>query len=350
MTDAQRGPAPLKGWRRALLAGVAALALLAGEPEAAGAQAYLPSWWLAVEGRLFTQAGARQPWSTQTSAFVFDPTTAFIRADSGWGGRFAVGFRIAPPWSVAVSYTGLRSHKRRGDATSVYYGLLYPVVGAYRTGGAPYYPTTATVTVRNALDVIDFEIGYDVGLGAGGKLRIFAGPRLALWTHAVDTQFNYRFIFFSQTLTESLRARFIGAGPRIGADGKWTLGEAGGGTVFVRGVFAASALYGVARTVVETEMNAQFFGTSRFVFERERTHWVFSTEGALSLGFAIGATRFGTFSLEAGYRVEAWWRLLDTRGAPFAAGCACVALKQVNGSSGGNVAQHGPFLRATIKF
>ena len=204
--------------------------------------------------------------------------------------------------------------------------------------------------IDNALDIVDFEVGFDVGLGDGATLRLFGGPRILLWSHRVDTQFNFDYIVSTSVLTERLRATFFGAGPRLGADGKWTLGRFGGGAIFVRGTVSASALFGVAETRVETEMNSPGAGRFRNEFVRSRSAVVYSTEGAVSLGYTLTGVLTGRLTLEAGYRVEAWWKLMDTRGAPYAAGCACLALSGVTGSRGGNVVQHGPFFRATIKF
>lgn len=335
--------------RRALLAGVSALALSLAA-ERVRADPFLPAWWLSVEGRLYGETGARQPWAVVAGFFNANPETSYTNVRNGAGLRFALGYRIAPPWSVAIAYTGLRGNRRRGDVASKPYRYLYPVIGAYRTTGFPFYPSTARVTIDNALDIVDFEVGFDVGLGDGATLRLFGGPRILLWSHRVDTQFNFDYIVSTSVLTERLRASFFGAGPRLGADGKWTLGRFGGGAIFVRGTVSASALFGVAETRVETEMNSPGAGRFRNEFVRSRSAVVYSTEGAVSLGYTLTGVLTGRLTLEAGYRVEAWWKLMDTRGAPYAAGCACLALSGVTGSRGGNVVQHGPFFRATIKF
>lgn len=345
----------MKTTRNTLLAGAAIVALSIGNAQA---QDYLPDGtglWLSFEGRYMAATGTKVPYSANSNS----AGTTLIDLDQvgihrAWSGRIGVGYRFDNAWDISGSYTGLRSKKKHG---SVPYNNCsrYPVAGLYRS----CYDSSA-VTVKQQMDVGDFEVGYNMGLGSRTQLRLHAGLRVVSWRQSVDI--DSRYINFpshasSNQILDNNDYSFIGAGPRLGVAATFELARFGNQTLSITGDLAGSIAIGSARSRYRTRAVSPIGSSAAYYddgYDDTETRAIYNmdTSVVLNYGFPIGSMR-GTIGL--GYRFEGWWRLNNTRGAdPTKASIGGSANEPfsniVVGKNAGNQFFHGPIVRFVLNF
>jgi len=349
-----------------LLAGVAVSALIVGIPGApARAQNWFPRTgvWLDVEGGFSWMRGTRQPWAalvndSSTGASITNLLT--VRPDEGWNGRVQIGIRVAD-WDMAFAYTGLRARSASGDFSrpnSTDSGYIAPILGATRNT-IPYatYPSAfAGVKTRRQMDVGDFEVGYNMGLGSRATLRVFGGVRIASWRQQTDTFFREQYTdFFIATVDEQHRARFFGAGPRLGVAGTVPLVPFSFGQLEIVGDLAGAVLIGNSRVRVQTQSFADSgFGslvgaTLTDDYSESRTKAVYNLGTSLALQFRFTLAGAAA-ALRAGYRFDGWWGIVNTSGRPNALSFTTAAVNTRFGTRNGHQYTHGPILGLHVEF
>jgi hypothetical protein len=327
-------------FRAVLLCGAASVAL--SQPAVADVLAFPGAGlWLSLEGRYAWSFGSRQAWMGQGDAGF--ATTRFVdvfedRVESAWGGRFALGYRINPEWDFALAYTGLRGNQRKND-TPFSYVNIQQVLGPYQA-----FWNQAQVDIRNLLQVADFEVGYNVGLGQG-RLRVVAGARFADFQQTtVVTPFFPGFV-----ARDVKRSQFTGAGPRIGAEGEWPVAALGQGRISVIGSIAGSIVIGSSHQ----RWNSFSINGPTVVADLEQTERqvraAYNLEASLggSWEFLLGGR---PATIAAGYRFDGWWGINDTRTARAQVTFLAFHGSTRLGSVSGDIFYHGPFVRATLRF
>lgn len=336
-------------FRGVLLAGVAAVALV-GQPALAedpvtGPKMWRPdSFWIEIEGAYQWVSGAKQPWvSDNISEGSPSGQSLFsIRSNGALQGRVEVGFKINQRWDVAVAYTGLRENKKKGSRTHDEY--LYNVLGPYKS-----YYDDASVETRVTMHVADFEIGYEVGLGTRGLVRLHVGIRFARFNNEANTQFVYDDALY---FTESLNNSNWGIGPRIGASGKFRIRKTSRGIFSIVGAVSGSVLFGRSSSGV----SQQFVdwsgpnGTGSENYNKTSAATIFNVEGKVGIAYSFPLGAWGaTFTL--GYRGSAWWNVANTQTSPnLFPGSSYPTSFPGAGSKSGNRFYHGPFVSFRVNF
>ena len=313
--------------RSTLLAGAAAAALLAGSPQSkAFMYTSAPGWYTSLEGRYMWNAGDKVPnYIYDYNFFSSSYSGASAKAKDGWGGAIMVGYRFQNRWDIAVG--GQAGFLKGKDKASFSNGTTF-----------------ANEREKVKLDyyVLDFEAGYNMPMSAGSSMRLFGGVRGAYFKEKakgfVSGSNGSPTFFYSNG--GKRKTTYWGVGPRIGVDAK--LGISGGLHVF--GGVAGAVLIGKFKD------KTQFCGTytgGPFCYnynDKNKTKLVPNLEGELGLGYSFN-TGNGTFSLQAGYRGDAWW----------GAGTQSEIIAYRGGSSvfnykDGDHILHGPFVRLAMNF
>ncbi len=349
--------------RNTLLAGVAAIALMAAAPEATVAQER-PGWFGNIEGRYLKSFGD----DTDVSLFdfgqggratfgldVYGPASTEVELDDGWGGRLALGYRSSGPWDFTAAGSG---GWLDGDRESAYY--------YYATSTTDRVALGLTIDVEPEADyfVIDFEVGYNFQLGNPGfEGRVFAGVRYANFdqdVRGVATGFYY---YYGFTTSDDIKASstalvtrdvdYWGVGPRIGASGAMplTVSNTGHRKLSLVGAVAGSALFGDRDTDDSVDGAYVYYtydDTLRFDFfsdsaSDDESKTVFNVEAELGLSYTIAGNANGGIEITAGYRAEYWWNVNNTNWLVLGPRDGVVS------SRDGDFAVHGPFLRIGIR-
>jgi outer membrane immunogenic protein len=322
--------------RDVLLAGVSALALAAGSPEALAADLPKPSlytkapiagdppwtWW--IEGAAFWTGGGKDrfvpplgPGGSPLASFNGGP---------GWEGAIGVDYRFDPVWHVSADFRYGALTKKKPFAANFFTNT---------SGSANQITGNGTAAHREHHWAADFMVGRDVGLG-GGKAQVKFGLRIAELSATANGQgvFNC-FTPTGGTCGSAIagsvtqRSKFLGIGPRVAIEGSnplqgpWTfdysLGIAGlfGDSNFSRNISASIPLPA---------------GMSN-VFIDNRNSAAFNADASAGLSYWMSPTS----KLTVGYRFDGYWNALRS----FSATGSVVNEAQIF---------HGPFLRLTGKF
>ncbi len=282
--------------RTALFAGTAMAAIAAGMPQEAAAQSITPGFFGSLEGWYYFSAG-RNPEIFKGSSGFQNPVN---HPKGGPGGKVHLGYRFDGPFDIAL---GVQGGWLRTRTTNVGFGTITNVKSK-----ANYW-------------AVDGEFGYNT-MVSGLGVRLFAGPRLARFTH--DNTLR-GFTDGMGMVSEDFQDRFTGIGPRIGTDFSARIGSS---NFSIFGDFAGSVLFGKERVKVSTSSPPCMVDCSDSA-SKSRTVW--NVEGQLGVAYEIAPG----INLGAGYRAEYWNHVaLDLFG------------------SGGHVDRfmHGPFARVSYNF
>ena len=143
-------------------------------------------------------------------------TSYTVNAGDGFIGRIGGGYQITDRFSARLAYTGLRanSHSQTPHfATS----RVYTVLGTGSSSGV-----RAVVSTHTTVDIVDFQVGYDVGLGnidiggIGGDIQatLLGGLRYGDFSQRINAVFPFS---GSGQETDLRNSTFRGGGPTIGA-------------------------------------------------------------------------------------------------------------------------------------
>lgn len=272
--------------RRALLMTVSAAALVITVETAGVADEPNPAkkrWWVRGEGQ-FTF------WNDD---FDSDEAGVDVGLEDGWSGRLSAGTYLSRsgPWFFEGS-----AEFNRANSES-YSGGEYGAV---------------SIENDEKIDVIDLVIGRDIGVGDRHQLRVFGGARFADF----NTQTDGAYYGGTQNQTRS----FVGAGPRVGADGRFMLRD----RIMLDGGASGSVLFGRR----ENSYSASYGGYGGYSGGESESGTATNIEGSLALTYLLGRHA----EVSAGYRVAQWWNTVPS----------------LDGESDEDRLLHGPFLRLTV--
>jgi hypothetical protein len=162
--------------RKMLLVSVAAVALLSSDVSVSTADEALPKLYrpyLIIEGQFFYADGEEQQWAEITDVSNTPPNAPninhFVKPDKGWAGRIGVGAYLSPDWDVAAIYSGLRTKDGKDSGREP--GYFYPVLAELRSFYDAGFGSTS-----QTYDMLDFEAGYNVTLGAEDQHDVRLAP------------------------------------------------------------------------------------------------------------------------------------------------------------------------------
>ncbi len=309
--------------------------------------------WVALEGSYLFASGAKQPWAA-TPSNATGSEQNLLQLDSGHAlsGKIELGYRFARGFDIALSFRGLGESKKTdavaGTPIEVGPGIFYPIVFDV-LGPLKTFYSAATVESRSHLMVVDFEVGYDVGLGDRARARLHGGIRYARLAN--ETKFAGSFYGNPRFATLDINNTTWGVGPRVGVDAKVKLANAGNGYVFLVGGVAGAVLFG--RTQIDgtrTVASSTFFpGVSGFGSEKSNTS--FNVELKLGLSYAFPLASWAA-AITVGYNADLWWNIVNTRGANGSTGGLGVSnqYQAGAGTTDGNRFYHGPYISFRINF
>jgi hypothetical protein len=329
------------GFRRKLLTGVsaAAIVVLVGASDAK-AQASAPqpvSFDLFVQGGYGFAGDNSTPFAEVRSGGFQSPARSVLNVGSGdgWNGKVGGAVHFMNVWSAQLAYTGLRSTRTLGTPTyTPSFPLVSVLAGGFTNPGFAGVGTSwnrATVRTETRADVIDFQAGYDVGLG-GVSTTLLGGLRFGSFNQ--DTAVTLFDTSGGAEVNDQRQARFQGIGPTLGAKAEMPLPVPVAG-VGIEGAILAGVLFGEVRsqtTGMFTNGNLQRPRN----FSKDTVSPNVDAELALTYGMPVGGA---TMQLAAGYQVSYYGGVRDT-----ANGASSTGSEQF-GSTTDDLLYYGPFIR-----
>ncbi len=303
-------------------------------------------WFGSVEGGFSFFSGGDAVYAIDRSAYPAFSTEEAGPGNGGYG-RVGFGYRFNNSWDFGVFVSGLRSSS--GTDTTTAYGPEVPPDSRppLSAGGPVVYEPDAYEysTARGEADLssfmMDFEAGYDVGIGGDATMRLFGGLRAGYITQETSMDFGYSIADLSptnETLHVERRSSFVGAGPRLGVQGDFGLG--GGFSLF--GGLSGAVLFGSLS--VDSDSAAYGYTSSQ---RSSDTRFVYQAGGELGVGYSLADAGI-LASVQLGFRAEWTWNGVDGSAGPN------VVDPPVQNATFGNDSEdfgaYGPFLRLNFKF
>jgi outer membrane protein OmpA-like peptidoglycan-associated protein len=326
-------------FRRKLLTGVAATALIvlvgAGD---ARAQAPAPQPY---SFDLFLQGGRAFSADNTTPIGQLFTTHQILTADSGngWNGKIGGSVHFMNVWSAHLTYSGLRA--KNTTNTPNFHTTAFPLYSVLGGGfvGSPGIGTSwnrEVVKTTTRADILDFQAGYDIGLGGGIRTTLLGGLRFGSFNQETDATL-FSFAGAAQA-TDKRHSRFQGIGPTIGANVAMPLPVAGLG---VEGSVLAGALFGEVRSSTAVTFTPPTSPLLPRNFSKD--HVSPNVDAELALTYTMPAPG-AVLELAAGYQVNFYGGVRDT------ANGASIFPAQHFGSTTDDLLYHGPFARLKVRF
>jgi hypothetical protein len=308
-------------------------------PLIAAAQAESPDTRLFLEGGLIDgNAGiAYAQFYDGIDNYPFE-----VSPGSGWSGKAGIGIGLTPKIEAIIAYR--QSNTQNDDDSGVWNqtnsNSLYPIWNVLGIEDPSDDPLAAGATSWNQATVdtdvkaqmLDFLIGYDVGLGRfRGDLSILIGARYLHLVQDTDMQLLDDSDFLE--LTQSRQSHFEGAGPQIGAKFSTPLDDHG---VNITGHLLGAVIFGKQETETYSIWSYGFGENTETYSDHHRAY---SLDGRLGLSYAPDLFP-GT--MEFGYRFSYLANVRDSRNEQAA------TANDIFGSRSGDYFEHGPYMRLTF--
>lgn len=268
-----------------------------------------------------------------------------VSPGSGWTGQAGLAADLDSTLDVMIAY---RQSNTSNDADTDTFNdtnsnadhPVWNVLGlddnTFTPGATSYHQATVETEVR--AQMLDFLVGYDVGLGqAEGEFKILAGVRylrldqdtsMELWC---DREANCASPQLE--LTQSRDSRFEGAGPQIGAGFSTPLN---GPNLTITGSIIGAVIFGEQ----ETETYSIWYdGSGENTATYSDKHRAYSLDGRLGLSYA---PNLFPGAMEFGYRFSYLANVRDSRNEEAA------SADDIFGSRSDDYFEHGPFIRLTF--
>jgi hypothetical protein len=210
------------------------------------------------------------------------------------GFRIGAGYTMPnSPWTATFTYTYF--HSAGDDSLAVPAGgQLFPTL---TRPGLIDTVTSAEAKSRINLNVYDIDIGRDFAVDPTFTLRVLGGVRLASLHEGLSAFYDGGDAVGAVVATGS---SFSGAGPSVGGQGTWNLGN--GFSLFGRA--RTSLLYGNVRSrITETNRNGA-------VLDADLTDNTQRAVPVVDLGVGVN-WQYRWFSVAAGYEVSQWFQVMD---------------------------------------
>lgn len=287
----------------------------AGRPEVDGAGFYLlvdVLYWRA-------RVGGSEYALSDSSAAVLPRNGTMQQVNLGWdwGFRVGAGYNFAHDgWDANLVYT----YYRTSDSDSVASGLggaLVPLRGSSVINdqltnfsvGSFIACSKATSNSRLSYNNLDFTLGRNYYVSKMVSFRPNIGVQAAWIDLKQDTNYSGGISSFGvdnlgvHTVFVNDKQKFWGIGPRLGFEGKWTMGR--GFSLFGNG--SASILYGSWKVTHKNWFSAD---TTTNKIELNGDMHQFTTTGRLIIGLAYDAyidQDKQHFGISLGYDTQYWW-------------------------------------------
>ena len=324
---------------RSTLVGTAALVALSATPALANPPTIfdnIQGWDFSAEGAYLMGSGDL-PYAqyydehTKNYAFKVDP-------GNGWDGAFTANARFDDGTNFRATYTHMSSSQSAGTASynSSNAASDYPVwnILGYLNNRAPNGATSwnrATVTTDVRADVVDLQIGHDVGLGLDGDFMLLWGVRIADYEQNSTADIYSYGSPGSLEVTTHRASHFSGAGPQIGGTYNRATGMPGFG---LYGSALASAILGK-----QSSNNVSTFDSVTSDSRFGDTHFAYTFDAKAGLSYTMPDC---PVVVMAGYQASYLSAVRDSENEALADGTSTTF-----GSHHANLFYHGPFLRLT---
>ncbi|MEN6541051.1 Lpg1974 family pore-forming outer membrane protein [Parvibaculum sp.] len=271
----------------------------------------------------------------------------------GWTGKVGLTGRFEGGWDVNLFYSRLKSSESTGTAS--YDASNTPVdwpvwnILGWQSHSTPSGATSynsATVTTDLTADIVDLNVGYDVGLGSGsdGKLKLIGGLRYAAYTQTTSMNlFCSASVFIPQNdciparleVAQHRESRYRGFGPQFGANYSAPLSDNGLG---VFGSLVGSLLYGNQSTNTYSEWKEGDPYSTRTSYNDNHFAYTIDTQAGLSYKLPDQP-----LEVAAGYQLSWASGVRDSKNEAIATGS-----NNSFGSRRDDLLYHGPFVRLTV--
>ena len=354
----------LPQFRQTMLVGASVAALFLGSAQIAQAG----SLTIEGEGAWLAPFGDEVIFATRRSSpdgITFTDTNNSVARGEDFSIRGLATWRFGNGWSVGFGAGAANFDNTAAAPTATLYNalpdrsFLFPQIttvpddGIGFCFGAPAGTCEQVYTNANArldtdLDFIDFEIGWDVGIGNRGSTRFFAGLRYARFDETLRGSFsnNQYFYYYSQTLDVTRKSSFDGLGPRIGFTADIPIGNS---NFSFGGTFAVAALFGEVTTNVTATHTLRTIGgipfnTNNFASSSKSSEEVvYTVEVAPQISYNLDAGGMSG-KISVGYRFDHYLGMVDTATRQSISGTP------PGGDNNDDVKFDGPFLRVGMTF
>lgn len=329
-----------------LLVGTAAVALFAAAPGrdaiaqyVSGGQAPGTFSASAEGGYAIGTSTNNSVWGEAPAGYHGDPepygaVPLSVGGGDGFVGRAALGYQYDPHWSFGIMYTGLRTSQSSGQN-----GLLATVQGGGTKWGHPQTGYNGSVKTSIAADIVDFQVGYDYGLGRGGIATALIGIEYGRFGQKTDVTMHQGCGYSCDPSAGTDRnSTFSGVGPTLGVKGQMPLtGDVRHGLGLV-GQVQGGVLFGSLDS--DTTAYGLYDPTSRDI-DHDRT--AETVQAQLGLTYAVHVGASSDLQLALGYQVMYFAGVRDSRNGVSEVGATY-------GSETDDLLYHGPFARLTLNF
>lgn len=270
------------------------------------------------------------------------PSSTVYPFTVGSGSGFDIGGGVSAhfdnPWSANLAYTGLRSSKSGDTGQYGDYAVVSVLPNGYKAGepgvGTSY--NEAKVKTDVAADVIDFQAGYDVGLGEGISGTVLGGLRYAQISQ--NTHVGILDLGGFLEYSDHRDSKYWGLGPTVGLKASMPFEDSGFG---VSGSLVGGLLIGQLKSDTD---GADSSGRPVNPRNISSTSLAETINSEVALTYMMPSGPFQDVSFAAGYQVAYYAGVRDTRNGSSGNGAA------VYGSVHDDLLDHGPFLRISYGF
>lgn len=242
-------------------------------------------------GTLITPLPATTPnWANQSLKPGFSPS-------------FRVGVGYIPNESNDIKLNWTHSNN---TANGSFAGTPAQMVGPpYLIGPESLLYKDANGTVRSAYDAVNLEGGHTFCTDCPFQLRAFGGVEFARINQALTGLFQSADGTDASGYTNN--SLFTGAGPRLGLQGQYTLGD-----FQLIGEFAGAALIGTSRSSIDFLTITPAFGNNnQALTSPNATQVIPSVDARLAAAYAFPSTSYGQFKIELGYQAAIYFNAVS---------------------------------------
>ena len=174
--------------------------------------------------------------------------------------------------------------------------LIGPESGLYKIGSG---------TVKHSYDAVNLDAGHTFCVECSFQFRTFGGVEVARIGQNLNGLFQSR--DGSASSANTVNSLFTGAGPRLGIQGQYSLGD-----FQLIGEVAAAALIGSAQSLIDFTTISPAFGiNNQSLTSPNATRVVPSIDARLATAYAFAPNAYGMFKVEAGYKVAVYFDALN---------------------------------------
>jgi hypothetical protein len=203
---------------------------------------------------------------------------------------------------IQLNWTHLRN-----TATDSFFASPTEMVGPpYLIGPESALYKNGSGSVKTAFDVVNLDAGYTFCFECSFQMRAFGGVSAARISQNLSGLFASPDGAASSGYTAN--SLFTGAGPRVGINGRFGIGD----FQFI-GEMAGAVLIGSAQSRMDfTTLSPAFGLSSQYITSPNATRVVPSIDGKLATSYTFAPTTYGLFKVEAGYKAAIYFDAVNS--------------------------------------